>query len=54
MKETNNKEVKNFKTITYDMKDLDLATANNLIDNGIVIYEIDTDKGIVKAYYEER
>lgn len=54
MTERRNKEAKNFKTIIYDMKDLDLATANNLISNGIVIYEIDTDKGIVKAYYEEK
>lgn len=53
LKKQHAKELKEAKTITYKMKDLDLATANSLRKAGIVIDDIDAIKGIAKAHYEK-
>lgn len=53
MKRKKKEDLEKAKTITYKMKDLDLATANSLRKAGIVIDDIDTIKGIAKAHYEK-
>lgn len=53
MKRKKKEELKEAKTIVYQMDKLDLATANSLRRAGIVIDEIDAIKGIAKAHYEK-
>lgn len=50
MKETNTKE---YKTIIYDMDKLTIEKLNNLQRDGLIIDEINTDKGIIKGHFEK-
>lgn len=50
MKEINTKADK---TIIYDMDKLTIEKLNNLQRDGLIIDEINTDKGIIKGHFEK-
>lgn len=50
MKEITTKEDK---TIIYDMDKLTVEKLNNLQRDGLIIDEINTDKGIIKGHFDK-